>query len=214
MNELEEKLMALVNEELDGMSGDHGVDHVMNVYYNAIHLAKIENADLEVVKAGVLLHDIGRKEEHEAKGKVSHAIIGAAKAQKILQDLGCDAEFIEKVRLCVLRHSNRHNEDNPETLEEKIVYDADKLDAIGAVGIGRVFMMAGKIGARIHNPVPDLSDGAAYSSEDTAFREYEMKLKHIRDRMYTDEGKRLAESRHEFMETFFNELNDEVSGNR
>ena len=211
--ELEEKILELIRVEFEGVSGDHGVDHTMNVFHNAVHLAKAENADLDVVKAAALLHDIGRREEALSQGKLNHAEIGAEKTEKILQDLGCEPAFIEKVRLCVLRHRTRDN-NSPESLEEKVIFDADKLDSIGAVGIGRAFMWAGKVGAKIHNPVADLSAGAEYGPEDTAFREFEIKLKHVNDKMMTAEGKRLARRRHEFMTEFFEELNHEVSGEK
>lgn len=211
MNELQEKLLEIIKVEFKGVSGDHGVDHTMNVYNNAIHLAETEGANIEVVKAAALLHDIGRKEEAESKVKLNHAEIGAEKTEKILSDLGCDPEFIERVRLCVLRHRTRDNK-APESIEEKVIFDADKLDSIGAVGIGRAFMWAGKVGAKIHNPVADLSDAAEYGPEDTAFREFEIKLKHVNDKMMTAEEKRLAERRHKFMTEFFDEINHEVLG--
>lgn len=213
MNELDEKLLVIISEEFSGVAGDHGLDHTLNVYHNALRLAKAEGADEVIVGAAALLHDIGRREEHEAKGKISHAMIGAEKARKILADLGSELEFIERVCLCVLRHSHRHGDDDPQSLEEKVVYDADKLDAIGAVGIGRAFMWAGKVGARLHNPNSVFSSDDEYGPEDTAYREYELKLKHVKDRMLTAEGKRLAMRRHQFMAEFFDEINQETNIN-
>lgn len=211
MSDLIEKLKKVIAEEFDGVSGDHGLDHTMNVYHNAIHIAKKEKADLEVVKAAALLHDIGRREEAKSKGKLNHAVIGAKKAQEILKKFKSDSAFIEKVYYCVLRHRTRDN-NHPQSKEEKVIYDADKLDSSGATGIGRAFMWAGKVGARIHNNRPDISLGAEYGPEDTAYREFTVKLKHIKDRMMTKEGKRLAKRRHQFMVNFFKEINHEMSG--
>lgn len=210
-----ENLIDVLKEEMKrqfkDVGGDHGYDHTINVYNCAVHLARVENADIKVIEAAALLHDIGRKEEMDFKGRIDHALIGAEKARKILMDLGLDQEFIVKVYFCVLRHRSRNNW-NPETLEEKIIFDADKLDSIGATGIGRAFMWAGKVGARLHTKNPDLSVGAEYSHEDTAYREFVIKLDKIKDKIYTNEGKRLAVRRHEFMVKFFDELNHEMEG--
>ena len=81
----------------------------------------------------------------------------------------------------------------PETTEAKILFDADKLDSIGAVGIGRAFLFAGEVGARLHNKDRDLSPTKPYTKEDTAYREYMVKLRHSREKMLTKEGRRIAE---------------------
>jgi len=101
----------------------------------------------------------------------------------------------------------------PQTLEAKILYDADKLDSIGAVGIGRAFLFAGQTGARLHNESDvDILACKPYSKEDTAYREFKFKMSKIKDRMLTPEGKRLAAERHNFMEVFFERLERETKG--
>ena len=83
-----------------------------------------------------------------------------------------------KIVNCVKRHRYRSS-DLPVTLEEKIVYDADKLDSVGAIGIGRAFLFAGRSGAKVHNTKEDALNSESYSEEDTAYREYLVKLRHI-----------------------------------
>jgi uncharacterized protein len=104
---------------------------------------------------------------------------------------------------CIEAHRYRGDK-NPRTLEAKILYDADKLDSIGAVGIGRAFLFAGQTGARLHNDSDDVDilDCKPYSKEDTAYREFKFKMS----------KKRLAEERHVFMEVFFERLERETKG--
>ena len=97
--------------------------------------------------------------------------------------------------------------------EAKVLFDADKLDSIGTIGIGRAFWFAGHIGAKLHNGehIP-VEKTKPYTSEDTAYREFIVKLKRIKDLMFTKEGKRLAEERHNYMVSFFNRLQKEING--
>jgi uncharacterized protein len=99
-------------------------------------------------------------------------------------------------------------------LEAKVLFDADKLDAIGAVGVARTFLFAGEVGAKLHNPHVELQNTAPYTAEDTGYREYKLKLSRIKDRMLTQEGRRLAEERHTFMEMFFDRLTEEHKGHK
>ena len=187
------------------------MDHVERVIALAEKLAREEGADLEVVKVAALLHDIGRGEEARSRGRVCHACYGAELARKILEEEGLSPDFIERVVRAIRRHRFRGKE-APESLEEKVLFDADKLDSLGAVGIGRAFLFAGEVGARLHNPEVDLEKTEPYSSEDTAWREFKLKLSRIKDRMLTAGGRRLAEERHRFMEEFFERLHREVRG--
>lgn len=112
---------------------------------------------------------------------------------------------------CIACHRFRDN-NIPQTKEAKILFDADKLDSIGAVGIGRAFLFAGEIGARLHNKGVDLSKTQPYTKEDTAYREFVVKLKKVKARLLTKSGKALAQGRHNYMVDFFKRLNQEVAG--
>jgi len=191
--------------------GSHDWSHIERVYNLAIKIGKKEKADLEILKLAAILHDIGRKHQDEVNGKIDHAEIGVKLARKILEKYNLEKEKIEKVIHCI--ETNRFRGDKkPESKEAKILFDADKLDAIGATGIGRAFLFAGEIGAKLHNKEIDLEKTKEYSKEDTAYREFMVKLRKIKDRMFTKEGKRIAKERHTYMVNFFNRLNKEVDG--
>lgn len=191
--------------------GSHDWSHIERVYNLAIKIGKKEKADLEILKLAAILHDIGRKHQDEVNGKIDHAEIGAELARKILEKFNFKKEKIEKIIHCIETNRFRGNK-KPESKEAKILFDADKLDAIGATGIGRAFLFAGEVGAKLHNKDVDIEKTKAYSKEDTAYREFMVKLRKIKERMFTKEGKRIARERHKFMVNFFNRLNKEVDG--
>lgn len=191
--------------------GSHGWDHTLRVYKLCLHIGEIEGADMEILETAALLHDIGRAREDESKGKICHAKTGAKMASDLLLSLGIDKEKTAKVIHCIETHRYR-NDKMPESLEAKILFDADKLDSIGAVGIGRAFLFAGEVGAKLHNNGVDIEQTKAYTEEDTAYREYMVKLRKIKGRMMTGEGKRMAASRHEYMAGFFDRMDKEING--
>ncbi len=191
--------------------GSHDWDHVERVYKLCLRIGKKENADLEVLKFAALLHDLARTEEQESKGMICHAERSAEIARKILEKHNVDKEKIDKIIHCIEAHRFRGNK-TPKFKEAKILFDADNLDSIGAVGIGRAFLYAGEIDAKLHNKDIDVEKTEPYTKEDTAYREFMVKLKKVKDRMLTKEGKRIAEERHKFMVDFFNRLNEEVEG--
>lgn len=191
--------------------GCHGLDHVLRVHTLALMIGREMNARLDILSAAALLHDIGRSFETESRGKVCHAAKGAELARPILLAAGFSDRDSERVVHCIESHRYR-GDTKPDSPEAKILFDADKLDSIGATGIGRAFLFAGQVGARLHNPNNDISGTLSYSKDDTAYREYRVKLSHIKDRMLTAAGRQLAESRHRFMERFFQQLLSEIAG--
>lgn len=194
-----------------GAKGSHDWEHTERVLALAERIGAAEGADLGIVRLAAVLHDIGRGEEDQSNGSLDHAARGAELARTLLGRHHLNPSVIEAVAHCILTHRFRKGP-APDTTEAKVLFDADKLDAIGAVGIGRAFLFAGEVGAKLHNPRPDIEETPAYSSEDTAYREYRVKLRHVRERMLTATGKRLAEERHAFMEEFFRRLDQEVAG--
>lgn len=204
-----EKITEKAKEFFKG--GTHDWDHTLRVYKLAMKLGEKEGADLEILKCAALLHDIGRSEETKQQGGVCHARIGAERAEEILKELNYSSEMIEKISHCIRSHRFR-GEDSAQTKEAKVLYDADKLDASGAVGIGRAFLFAGEIGARLHDKNVDVENTKPYTWDDSAYREYLVKLCKIKDSMMTEEGKRIAKERHEFMQEFFERMNKEVDG--
>ena len=199
-----------------GASGCHDWTHVERVRNLALRIAKKEKADLFVVEVAVLLHDIGRKEEMASKGLFCHAERGGVLARKILKKYKLDNEAIENIVHAIETHRFRKNLP-PETLEAKVVFDADKLDSIGAVGIGRDFIFAGHSGSNslyTGNEKKLAKSGKDYSftKEDSPILEYEIKLKKIKNKILTKEGKRIANERHKYMVGFFDRFEKEVRG--
>lgn len=199
-----------------GASGCHDWSHVERVYNLAVKIAKKEGVDINVVKLAVYLHDIGRKEEMLSGGKVDHAARGAEIAEKILQEYNLDDKIKANILHCILSHRYRNNH-NPETLEAKVLFDADKLDSIGAIGIGRDFLFAGNAGSsclytgnerRLARNGADLS----YTHEDSALLEYYFKLRKVKAMIFTKTGKEIAEERHNFMVEFFKRFEKEIKG--
>lgn len=196
--------------------GSHDWEHTERVYNLCVQIGEKERADMEVVKVAALLHDIARPIQDESLGKICHAEKGAEMARQLLAEYDISPEKSENIIHCIRAHRFRGT-NIPETLEAKILFDADKLDSIGAVGIGRAFLFAGEINARLHNKKLhdkdiDIMNTAEYSKDDTAYREYLVKLIKIKDKIQTAEGKRLAEQRHNFMAEFFERMNAEVDG--
>lgn len=208
-----DKLFRTAREQLQKSPACHDWDHTLRVYNNAVHIAELENADIAIVSFAAILHDIGRPQELEDEGKTCHADLGAEIARQLLNEAGIEErDFINHVCACVHSHRFRKRRGStPATLEAKIVYDADKLDAIGAIGIGRSFHFAGRVGARVHNTAEEAINSPSYSKEDSAYREFLVKLRNIHENMLTEEGKRIAESRHNFMIQFFDQINREVT---
>lgn len=210
----EQKLLESVIEKTQKYFADaegiHGWDHSLRVLRLALAIGKKIKADPNIVALAAILHDIAREDETNSGGTVSHAERGAIVADKILEDLGVDSDTRNKVHHCISSHRIKNNI-QPDTPEAKAVYDADKLDAIGAVGIGRDFMFAERLGAHLHNTIP-VEQTKEYTSEDTAYREYMVELRFIKDKMLTKPGKEMAKERHDFMVKFFNRFLKEVEG--
>jgi uncharacterized protein len=176
-----------------------------------LRIGKKEKGNLEVLRLAALLHDIGRAEEDRTNGKICHSKAGASLARRILKAHGLDEDKIGRIAHCIETHRFRKRA-IPVSKEAKILFDADKLDSIGAVGIGRAFLFAGEVGARLHNKDIDIRKTKPYTNEDTAYREYLVKLRKIKGRLFTKEGKRIARERHRFMVEFFKRLNRETDG--
>jgi uncharacterized protein len=132
-------------------------------------------------------------------------------AEKLLADYPISAKRKENIIHSIWSHRFR-GAFEPRTLEAKILFDADKLDSIGAIGIARAFLFAGGVGAKLHNADVDIGKTRPYTEEDTGYREFKLKLSKIKGRMLTAEGRRLAMERHAFMEEFFQRFLEEHEG--
>jgi uncharacterized protein len=201
-----------------GASGCHDWSHVERVKNLALHIGKIEKADLKLLEVAVLLHDIGRRDEMKTQGAFCHAIQSGKISRKILPKYGFDQKTIGEIIHCIEAHRYR-NDIVPNTIEAKVLYDADKLDCIGAIGIGRAFLFAGNAGSNImytgkEKELAKNGKNYTYHKDDSAVLEYEIKLKNIKNKILTKEGKKIAKIRHQFMEKFFINFWQEIEGKR
>ena len=199
-------------------SGCHDWSHIERVRKLALKIGKKEKGNLKVLEIATLLHDIGRKDEMKCKGKFCHAEKGSEIAGTILDKYDISAEDKKNILHAIISHRFR-GRNIPKTVEAKILYDADKLDSIGAIGISRAIIWAGTSGSKniyTGNEKEIASSGKdhSYTKEDSAILEYEIKLKKIKDKMLTKEGKKLAKGRHQFMEDFLKQMWLEVEGKR
>lgn len=197
----------------DGAKGSHDWEHTLRVCGLCERIGQAEKADMDVLRVAAYLHDIGRAGQDSTLGAVCHAEKGAEMAWPIVEKLPLSEEQKTNVIHCIRAHRFR-GKCRPETVEAKVLFDADKLDAIGAVGVARAFLFAGEVGARLHNPELIIEETMPYTREDTGFREYKVKLCKIRDRILTKKGRKLADERHAFMEEFFKRFIEEYEGKR
>jgi uncharacterized protein len=195
---------------LSGLRGSHDWGHSSRVYALCMKIGRVEGADLEILGYSAFLHDVGRPFETRSKGLVCHAALGAQVARSLLKHASLPEEKKSNIVHSILTHRFRGGK--PETLEAKVLFDADKLDAIGAIGIGRAYQFAGEVGARFHSPSANPEETSPYTEEDTGYREFRVKLSRIKEGMLTGEGERLARGRHDFMETFFERFFQELGG--
>lgn len=194
-------------------AGSHDWSHTERVLKTALYLGKKEKADQEIIRYAAILHDIARPLEDASRGRICHAKKGAQLAEKILKKYRFPEEKINAVVHCIETHRYR-GKLRPLSREAKVLFDADKLDSIGAVGLARSFLFAGEVGAKVHDRHVDVSRTRPYTREDTAYREYLVKLQYVKNSMLTSEGRKIARSRHEYMKQFFKRLNEEIEGKR
>lgn len=190
----------------------HDREHIYRVLYTALDIAESEpTADLEILTAACLLHDIGRPEQF-ADPKLCHAEVGSKKAYGFLTGIGWTEERAAHVRDCIFTHRFR-NSAPPRSIEAKILFDADKIDVSGAMGMARSLMYRGAVGEPLYTLNEDgtVSDGSN-TDEPSFFREYHFKLKNIYGKFFTERGREIALGRRKAAEDFYNALLSEVKG--
>lgn len=188
----------------------HDCEHVYRVLYVALDIANHEvDVDYDVLITAALLHDIGRKAQFE-NPELCHALVGAEKARTFLLESGYAAEFAEKVAACIRAHRYRSN-NPPKTMEEKILFDADKIDATGTLGIARTLLYKGKVGEPLYSLTEDglVSDGTG-DKEASFFQEYKYKLERVYDKFFTVRGQVIAKERQQTAVAFYENMLREV----
>ncbi len=214
-SQLIDNTIAFVKDTLRGAEGGHDWFHIYRVYKNATHIAKGEKVDSLIVALGALLHDIADAKFHDGDETV-----GPRVAKAFLEAQEVDEEIIEHVVKIIENISYKNSLENKGTaafnsMELQVVQDADRLDAIGAIGIARAFNYGGFKNRELYNPEikPNLNMGKEEYKKATAptINHFYEKLLLLKDKMNTTTGKLVAEQRHQFMldylEQFYSEWN-------
>jgi uncharacterized protein len=188
----------------------HDKDHIYRVLYVALDIAGFEeDVDYDVLICACLLHDIGRREQFEDP-RVCHAVVGGEKAYAFLTAHGFSKEYAHRVKECVMTH--RFPTDMPpQSIEAKILFDADKIDATGTLGIARTLFYKGQTSQPLYSLTPDgeVSDGAG-DTVPSLFQEYKYKLEGLYARFYTRRGAQIARERQAYAQAFYQSMLREV----
>lgn len=192
----------------------HGFDHVQRVYRTAEWLAAAVDANLEIVRAAALLHDVEGAAPGAGGGRASHELASAEFARRQLEREGWLDERIEAVLHCIRAHRYRGKE-RPQSLEAEVLFDADKLDVVGAYGVARTIAYALQAGQPLYAPPSRRFQEQGEKQEDephSAFHEYLFKLRRVQERLHTEPARRLAARRQHVLHDFFQQLAAEAEG--
>ncbi len=214
-DEIIEETISFVKETLREAEGGHDWFHIQRVFNNALHIAKTEKVDVQVVSLGALLHDIADAKFHNGDESV-----GPTLARSFLQSLKVPeniiAHVVQIIQNISFKNSLAQNKIQPfNSVELQVVQDADRLDAMGAIGIARAFNYGGFKNRKLYDPTiapnPRLTKTQYKNSNAPTINHFYEKLLLLKDKMNTDTGKRLAQERHQFMlnylEQFYKEWN-------
>jgi uncharacterized protein len=192
----------------------HGFDHVLRVYHLAERIGTALDADLEVLRAAALMHDASGAHPGDEQSRASHERQSADFARATLESEGWEEDRIEAVMHCIRAHRYR-GEERPQSMEAKILFDADKLDVIGAFGVARTIGYAVQAGQPVFAAPSEqfLATGEEQPGEPhSAYHEYLFKLRRVPDRLYTTPARDLAAARVQLMVAFFEGLQAEAAG--
>lgn len=210
-----DKTILFVKQKLENAEAGHDWFHIERVYKNALLIANEETCDLTVVKLAALLHDIA-----DSKFNDGDETIGPETARKFLESQKGFEDIIDHVVKIIenISFKGGNFEKNFTSKELEIVQDADRLDAIGAIGIARTFNYGGFKNRQLYNPniAPKLnmSKEEYKKSEAPTINHFYEKLLLLKDKMNTETGKKIAEERHKFMELFLSQFYAEWEGEK
>ncbi|WLD23194.1 HD domain-containing protein [Flavobacterium dauae] len=208
-----DQTIAFVKKELEGAEAGHDWFHIQRVYNNALNLLKTEQANDQIVVLGALLHDIADSKFHNGD-----ETIGPKKAMDFMTLIDISDEVKEHVVKIIENISFKGGNFNRtfQSKELEIVQDADRLDAIGAIGIARAFNYGGFKNRSIYNPSEKPKFGMTKEEykkhEGSTINHFYEKLLLLKDLMNTETGKKLAENRHQYMEDFLAQFFNERDG--
>lgn len=208
-----ENTISFVKEKLQNAEGGHDWFHIERVYKNSLLIAKEEDCDLTVVQLGALLHDIADSKFHDGDETV-----GPKTARIFLESQNVAETIIQHVINIIenISFKGGNFERKFNSIELEIVQDADRLDAIGAIGIARAFNYGGFKNRSLYNPeiTPNLkmSKEEYKKSNSPTLNHFYEKLLLLKDKMNTPTGKKIAEARHQYMEDFLEQFLGEWNG--
>ncbi|MEN6408414.1 MAG: HD domain-containing protein [Anaerolineaceae bacterium] len=201
-----------------GADSVHDFDHVLRVYAMSQRLAQEEGADMEIVLAAALLHDAqGSAPGGDGEERANHHHSSADFAGEVLAAEGWQPERIAAVQHCIRAHRFRDQSEPPATIEAKILFDADKLDVLGAIGAARTVAYAALDGEPFYVEPSEkfLRTGEEETGEPhSSYHEYLFKLRKVKDRLYTSTARKLAEARDRYLREFYEQLAAEMRGER
>ena len=210
-----DKTILFVKEKLQHAEGGHDWFHIERVFKNAVLIAQEEACDVTIVKLGALLHDIADSKFHNGDEE-----IGPKTARDFLESENVSEEIIEHVIQIIKNISFKGGnfEKTFSSRELEIVQDADRLDALGAIGIARAFNYGGFKNRALYNPTIspklNMSKEEYKNSDSPTLNHFYEKLLLLKDKMNTETGKKLAQERHRFMETFLSHFYAEWEGEK
>jgi uncharacterized protein len=196
----------------------HDYDHLVRVMALADRIQSSEGGDPPTIWAAVALHDIGQERERLHGG--DHALIGAELASELLKDTHFPQHSIPAVQQAIREHRMTGGA-IPQTLEGRILYDADKIDCLGAIGIGRLYCITGRYNQKVYAPVPDdivepidplMIRSLRRRPDYSPSIEFQLLFTDLPERMTTSTGRELARERFTYMQGFFTRLRLEVEG--
>lgn len=202
-----------VQETLKDAEGGHDWFHILRVYNNARHILSKETADTFIVELASLLHDIADSKFHKGNEE-----IGPQKAKAFLETQAVDPEVINHVVSIIenISYKGGHKSSDFHSIELDIVQDADRLDAIGAIGIARTFNFGGFKNNPLYDPEipanPNQSKKEYKKSRSPTINHFYEKLLLLKDKMNTETAREIATQRHEFMQTYLNQFYKEWEG--
>ncbi|HKV58733.1 MAG TPA: HD domain-containing protein [Ktedonobacteraceae bacterium] len=221
MRELRHWLLELAEETMEREGSEdaaHDLDHLVRTMALADTIQAREGGDLPIIWAAVALHDIGQARELRHGG--DHALIGAELAAELLTGTQFLRSSIPSVQEAIREHRMTGGV-IPKTIEGRILYDADKIDCLGAIGVARLYIITGRYNQKVYSPVPDeivepvdpaLVRQLRRRPDYSPSIEFQLLFGNLPDRMTTTTGRELAHERFAFMEEFFLRLRKEVEG--
>jgi len=199
---------ALIAHAAEGDDGSHDLAHILRVFRNAMRIHAGEGGDGRILAASVLLHDCVAVEKNSPL-RAKASALAAEKASTILAGLGWNSRDIEAAAHAITAHSFSAGV-VPETLEAKILQDADRLDAIGMVGVARCFYIGGRMGSGLYDPFDPAATNRSLDDKRYAIDHFQTKLFKLADGFQTATGRKLAAARDRSLRDFLSAFMDEI----